>query len=154
VRTTYDRVFEFVVGEEGGYTADHRDPGNWTGGQVGAGELKGTKFGISAKAYPSLDIYNLTIEQAKEIYRKDYWTPMQLEGRPYGPALCLFDCAVNQGVSRARAILNKVATSSQPFIVAFQAERAVHYASLSTFKTFGLGWMRRLIRVSLEASKE
>jgi lysozyme family protein len=100
-----------------------------------------------------LDIYGLTIQQAKDIYRRDYWVPMNLEGRPYGPALCLFDCAVNQGISRARAILNRVATSSEPFIIAFQAERALHYASLSTFQTFGRGWMRRLLRVTVEANK-
>ena len=50
-------------------------------------------------------------------------------------------------------IKDKVSTSSQPFVVAFQAERALHYAGLSTFATFGRGWMRRLIRGSMEAAR-
>jgi lysozyme family protein len=139
--TDFDRAFRFLIGEEGGYVNDPADPG---------GE---TKFGISKRAYPHIDIKTLTLEQAKTIYRRDYWAPLQLDVRPWGPALCLFDCAVNQGVSRARALLAQVATSSQPFVIAFQAERAILYAGLSTFPRFGRGWMRRLLRVTLEANK-
>ena len=68
------------------------------------------------------------------------------------PALVLFDCAVNQGVVRAKSILYTVATSSQPFVVAFQAERALAYARLPTFDRYGRGWMRRLLRTTIEAS--
>jgi lysozyme family protein len=137
----FDRAVAFVIHEEGGYVNDPADPG---------GE---TKFGISKRAYPSIDIKNLTVEQAKTIYRRDYWNPLQLDARKYGPALCLFDCAVNQGLGRARQLLARVATSSQPFIVAFQSERALHYAGLPTFARFGRGWMRRLLRVTIEATK-
>jgi hypothetical protein len=35
---------------------DERDPGNWTGGAIGKGELRGTKWGISAQTYPQIDI--------------------------------------------------------------------------------------------------
>ena len=57
----FDKAFEFTIGVEGGYVNDPSDPG---------GE---TKFGVSKKSYPNLDIKNLTITQAKEIYYKDYW---------------------------------------------------------------------------------
>lgn len=57
----FEKAVAFVLRHEGGYTNDNRDPG---------GE---TKFGISKRAYPSLDIKNLTEEQAKVIYRRDYW---------------------------------------------------------------------------------
>lgn len=137
----FDRAFRLLIGEEGGYSADPHDPG---------GE---TKFGISKRAYPAIDIANLTIDQAKAIYRRDYWAPLQLDARPWGPALVLFDCAVNQGVGRARALLAQVATSSQPFVIAFQAERALLYAALPTFPRYGRGWMRRLLRTTLEAQK-
>ena len=40
---------------------DSRDPG---------GE---TKFGISKRAHPDLDIANLTRDQAGAVYRRDYW---------------------------------------------------------------------------------
>jgi lysozyme family protein len=59
-------VFEDVKAEiievEGSvYTNDPDDPG---------GE---TKYGISKRAYPDLDIFNLTESQALEIYERDYW---------------------------------------------------------------------------------
>jgi len=129
---------ESVLREEGGYVANPADPG---------GE---TNFGISKRAYPDEDIKNLTVERAKELYRRDYWTPMGLDASTFGDALVLMDCAVNQGVSRAKAFRAEV---SAPFVVNFQARRALHYASLPTFQTFGKGWMRRLIRVAVEAGK-
>jgi lysozyme family protein len=137
----FDRVMAFILQEEGGYVNNPADPG---------GE---TNFGISKRAYPQVDIKLLTVDKAKEIYRRDYWLPMGLESQKYGPALVLMDCAVNQGVKRSQSILARVATSSQPFVVAFQAERALHYASLPTFKDFGRGWMRRLMRGTAEAGK-
>ena len=59
--SNFDRAFRFLIGEEGGYVNDPADPG---------GE---TKFGISKRAYPQLDIKSLTLDQAKAIYRRDYW---------------------------------------------------------------------------------
>lgn len=138
--TNFERAFAFIIGEEGGYVNDPHDPG---------GE---TKFGISKRAYPGVDIKALTLDGAKAIYREDYWNALRLDERKYGPALVLFDCAVNQGVVRAKSILYTVATSSQPFVVAFQAERALAYARLPTFDRYGRGWMRRLLRTTIEAS--
>lgn len=37
----FDTAFHTLLGHEGGFTEDPRDPGNWTGGRVGAGELRG-----------------------------------------------------------------------------------------------------------------
>jgi lysozyme family protein len=55
------RAFELLVGHEGGFTDDPRDTGSWTGGNAGAGQLKGRKYGISAASYPNLDIKNLQL---------------------------------------------------------------------------------------------
>ena len=136
--SNFDNAFVFVVGEEGGYVNNPADPG---------GE---TKYGISKRAYPAVDIANLTLDQAKAIYKRDYWDKMSLDAQPYDHALCLFDCAVNQGVARATAISSGVTGA---FVVNFQTERALHYASLPTWPTFGRGWTRRLIRTAIEASK-
>ena len=137
----FDRVMSFILQEEGGLVNNPADPGGIT------------KYGISKRAYPTLDIANITVDDAKVIYRNNYWNPLGLDDQKYGPALVLMDCAVNQGVKRAMQIKDKVSTSSMPFVVAFQAERALHYASLTTFPAFGRGWMRRLIRGSMEACK-
>ena len=55
----FEKAFERLIGHEGGYSTDRNDPGNWTGGKVGSGTFKGTKYGIAANTYPNLDIKNL-----------------------------------------------------------------------------------------------
>ena len=60
------------------------DPGNWTDGKVGVGELKGTKYGIAASAHPTLDIAGLTLPAAEAIYEREYWTPAGCEALPAG----------------------------------------------------------------------
>ena len=67
------KAFELLIGHEGAYGNDPADPGNWTGGARGRGKLKGTKYGISAASYPTLDIANLTLGQVEDIYERDYW---------------------------------------------------------------------------------
>ncbi len=52
---------ENVLFHEGGYVNNPVDPG---------GE---TKFGISKRSYPTLDIKNLTKDDAVNIYYNDYW---------------------------------------------------------------------------------
>ena len=50
-----------LLATEGGYVNDPDDPG---------GE---TKYGISKRSYPTLDIKNLSIDQAINIYYQDFW---------------------------------------------------------------------------------
>ena len=92
-------AFADVVGREGGYSAERVDPGNWTGGAVGVCELRGTKFGISAGAYPSLDIAGLTLADAQATYRRDYWDRVRGDELPL--ALFKFDAAMNNGIGHA-----------------------------------------------------
>lgn len=83
MRESFDKAFELVVGLEGGYSNDPRDPG---------GE---TKFGISKRYHPELDIANLALEQAKSIYLNGYWIPAKCDESLYPLDICLFDGAVN-----------------------------------------------------------
>lgn len=96
-------VFAATVAAEGGGRLDlsANDRGNWTSGQVGVGKLKGSKFGISAMSYPTLDIFNLTLDDAQAIYWHDYWTPIHGDELPPALALLAFDAAVNSGVGNA-----------------------------------------------------
>lgn len=135
---SFERAFRIVVGEEGGYVNDPRDPG---------GE---TKYGISKRSYPNVDIKNLTLEQARAIYREDYWDALKLDGQPWHKALCLFDCAVNQG----RAVAVELLQQDAPWVVNFQAERVRRYASLKSWPVYGRGWTRRAIRIAIEASRD
>jgi lysozyme family protein len=108
----FDRAFAETLGYEGGYSDDPDDAGNWTGGKAGVGELKGTLYGISAARYPHLDIPNLTPEQAKEIYYRDYWQVLLLDyfnGSRPGERIAreIFDTAVNLGVRGAAYIAQR-----------------------------------------------
>lgn len=151
----FDRAIEIVLEIEGGYVNHPDDPG---------GE---TKYGISRRAYPHENIRELTLEQAAALYRRDYWDRCRCGELPWPLALCVFDSAVNQGVVKAITLLQKAVNVKQDGVIGpvtllkarqagqdvsalFMAERALHYASLPTFSTFGRGWMRRLFKVSME----
>lgn len=158
----FDKAFKLLIGHEGGYTALRSDPGNWTGGKVGSGVLKGTKYGIAANSYPSLDIKNLSLDQAKAIYKRDYWDKAKCDKIPAELAFHVFDMCVNSGVSRGIKLLQKTAGTAEDGLVGsktlqavnslpvfnavlvYNANRLQFYTSLSTFSTFGKGWTNRV----------
>lgn len=171
--TLFEQAFKIVVGHEGGYCCERADPGNWTGGAVGVGDLRGTKFGISAGSYPNLDIANLTVSSAQVTYFRDYWTKVAADQLPPPLALLVFDAAVNNGVGRAARWL-QAAVGSVPdgeigpstlsavraqsaerggaaVCAEFQAQRLAFMAGLPTWRIFGLGWARRLCALPFQA---
>jgi lysozyme family protein len=113
--TAFDQAFAVVVGEEGGYDATRADPGNWTGGEVGEGELLGTKYGCASadwagrlkqlpedvRATMPAGVRDLTLDQAKTTYRLIEWAGLHCDDVPAGLALVFFDAAVNNGASRS-----------------------------------------------------
>ena len=152
-----------ILKHEGGLSTIRSDPGNWTGGKVGAGTLKGTNFGISAASYPGEDIRGMTTARAGEIYRRDYWVPVRGDELPPGIDLTAFDPAVNSGVSRGARWLQqalgvtadgkvgpvtiKAAQSVGDGVPVIQRAHAIRLGwlrGLGTFSTFGTGWMRRV----------
>jgi lysozyme family protein len=103
----FDEAFKRVVNHEGGFQDDPNDRGNWTTGIIGQGQLKGTKYGISAMTYPGEDIRNLTHERAKELYKRDFWAAAGCDLVPDALKFDLFDTAVNSGVGRAKKFLQR-----------------------------------------------
>ena len=95
MNNAFDKAFELVLQWEGGYVNDPNDPG---------GE---TKYGICKRSYPNLDIKNLTKEQAKEIYRRDFWDKIKGDDLPPKIAMFLLQCAVNTGVRPASKLLQR-----------------------------------------------
>lgn len=148
--TYFDDCFEKLIGHEGGYISNPKDPG---------GE---TKFGISKRAYPGVDIKALTLAEAKAIYRRDYWDRARCDELPHGVAFDVFDGAVNSGIGQAIRWLQRAAGVADDGIVgpltlaavrradteAIQARYSGHrlefMARLSTWDTFGRGWARRI----------
>lgn len=70
---------------EGGYVNDPDDAG---------GE---TKYGITKRRYPHIDIRNLTKDQAVTLYHSDYWKSYNDSIDSYKVAAKLFDLSVNMG---------------------------------------------------------
>jgi lysozyme family protein len=147
---------------------DPNDPGNWTGGNVGVGVLKGTKYGISAASYPNVDIANLTLDGAQAIYQSDFWNVVSGDALPWPLACLVFDCAVNQGAQTSKLLLqtslgvsvdgvigNKtmaaVAAMKAWDVAHFMTVRVKRYMQSPNFARYGDGWMNRLFEVSLAA---
>lgn len=135
----FEKAFEIIIGHEGGYTADPRDRGNWDTGIIGKGNLKGTKYGVSAMSYPHLDIKNLTLDDARRIYRANYWDAIGADQLPAPLALAAFDTAVNSGVGRARQFLAQTRDWQE-----FLNLRLKFMRSLKTWATYGRGWQKRV----------
>jgi len=94
--TNFLRAVKEVLKIEGGYVNNPNDKG---------GE---TKYGISKRSYPNVDIKNLTLEHAKQIYYNDYWFNIKLNYIDnYSIQLELFDTAVNMGQYKAQTILQE-----------------------------------------------
>lgn len=158
----FDQAFDRLIGHEAGYSDDRRDPGNWTGGRVGIGDMKGTKFGIAANTYPDIDIKNLTLEQAKAIYLRDWWQKIGAEDIDSAIVFQLWDFAVNAGMSTAKRALQRAvnvpddgaigqrtiaavnAMTVSDVVLRFNAQRIRFYTSLSTWPTYGKGWANRV----------
>ena len=164
----FARCFAFTLGAEGGFTNAPSDPGNWTGGAVGHGELHGTKYGISAAAYPGLDIENLSEQDAEDIYRRDYYDALYGDELQVPVAMVLFDGAVNAGLRRAVIWLQQALSLPADGVLGAQtlaaakaadvmalaremlARRIDFYARLAAWSNFGLGWTRRVIALAGE----
>ncbi len=150
----------FTSMQEGGFTDNRDDPGNWTGGAVGSGILKGTNHGIAASTHPGVDIAKLTPYQAS-LLRLPYWQQVNGAGLPLGVDLMEYDFAVNAGSKRSALVLESVLGAIQDgsvgptdtrlagamdpgaLIDLLAAAQEAFYRSLPTFAKFGTGWTRR-----------
>ncbi len=113
-------LWPYIASQESGkLSVDPRDRGNWTGGEVGKGELRGTMFGISAAAFPDIDIPNVTYEQAGGLCHDKFFLHPQLRCDllpfPVGALLC--DAAWGSGPSpAARALQASVGAVQDGFV--------------------------------------
>jgi lysozyme family protein len=99
VRDAYSPEFlsavERVLADEGGYSSNPNDPG---------GE---TKFGISARSNPGVDIATLTRDQAVNIYWREWWLRFGFSQLPDAIGAKTFDLSVNIGAAHAIECLRR-----------------------------------------------
>ena len=155
---TFEEIIEKVLEHEGGYVNDPKDLG---------GE---TKYGITKRFYPELNIKELTIEKAKQIYKDDYWDKNRVESLPQNLWHIYFDMCVNMGKRTAVKVLQRAAVNRGrnidvdgglgPATIGalkgveldrVRAFRVKYYVDLITARPeqekFYLGWFRRATEV-------
>lgn len=156
-RTNFEPCMAEVKIHEGGYVNHRKDPG---------GE---TNWGISKRSYPRLDIKSLTWEDAKRIYRHDFWQKIQGDVLPTGVDYVVLDPAINSGPSRAIKFLQAAAKvpadgklgsqtlnavlNADPvnLILSISKQRLGFMKGLKTWMTFKNGWSTRVASVEARA---
>jgi lysozyme family protein len=125
-----------------------------------------TRYGISQKSYPELDISILTERQAKAIYKEDYWDMVKgdrIEAQEVAGAI--FDFSVNVGPLRAIKLAQKAVDvdsdgiigpvtiarfneiSIELFLFGYTIEKIKFYRDIvkrrPSQKKFFMGWLNR-----------
>ena len=171
----YNKAIQIVLKNEGGYQKHPNDKGNYNS----KGILVGTNHGISAKtlekwkAYPvqENDMRDLSLTEAKEIYYKYYWLPIQGNAiNDQDNAELIFDHSVNAGVGGASKLVQRTINHlganlsvdgaignktiyelnrvNQPaFFNAYKNARIDFYKSISkgSNSVFANGWIKRVL---------
>lgn len=160
----FDEAIPYVLANEGGLVIDSADPGGLT------------NFGISARSYPTLDIRNLTREQATGIYHRDFWMFDDLKSQRIATkvfdsyvnmgrnAICILQLSlaslqagpiVPDGVFGSQTIEHVNAADEDALMAEYKARLALAYCNdvvdsiVSTVpnkRKFLLGWLRRAVR--------
>ena len=159
---SFEAAVAKTIIREGGatFTNDKDDPGG------------ATKFGISKRAFPDVDIANLTESEAKAIYKKHYWDPIKGDAiESQALAENFFDTAVNMGVVTATKLVQMCldvsvdgrmgditlarlnAINEELFMAKFVIGKVARYASIcnknSTMKKYLLGWINRSLGAAI-----
>lgn len=159
----FDQAFDLLIGHEGGYSNDPRDPG---------GE---TMWGITARVARQAGyigpMRDLPRDTAKTIARNQYWNAVRAEELPLGVRFDVFDTAYNSGIKTSIRMLQRAAAVSDDGVfgprtmasvlsakphrlsMRFNSERLLYLTSLPTWGSFGKGWARR-VAGNLETAAE
>ena len=157
----FNKFIPIILRHEGGYVNDPDDYG------------QETKYGITKRHYPDLDIKNLTVEEAKVLYYNDFYLPLKLHFIKNDLlALHIFDMAINAGKHTAISLLQELlldcpidgelgpmtaqlvlgAENSVNLTEAYKAKRIERYYIVSLLRNnakFLKGWIRRVNRTKL-----
>ena len=158
MEASFFKSLEMVLHHEGGFVSHPEDPGG------------ATNKGITHKTYADFlgrpledvdELKNISEEHVQIIYKNGYWDKVKGDQLPAGVDFCIFDWAVNSGPSRAAKALQKAVMVAQDgaigpktlaavsemtpteIIESITKQRIEFYKGLSTFDTFGRGWLRR-----------
>lgn len=159
--TGFADAFRLTCGLEGDgkLSTDPNDRGNWTGGEVGAGKLVGSRFGISAAAFPEVDIASLTYGGAQALAKEHYWDPYQCDQLNPVVGWLVFDTAYNgghpaqwlqeaagvpqDGIIGAQTIAAVRNKGVAQIVLRFMASREDYWTECAGWPAEGRGWIHR-----------
>lgn len=167
MRENFERALKHILRHEGRYVDHPWDPGGATNYGITIGTLSEHLRRRASKA----EVRNISMDTVRAIYRKRYWNRIRGDDLPSGVDLCVFDLAVNSGVSRAAKMLQAAvkvpqdgaigpatlaavnARTPKVLINSITVDRLSFLIRLRTWKVFGRGWKRRVLEVEREAQK-
>lgn len=163
MKTNYQFALTQLLKDEGGYTNNPNDKGG------------PTNFGITLADYrkyinqsgTAQDVKNMTVDQAKAIYKIRYWDSIDGDNLPSGVDYTVFDYGVNSGVSRAKKVYNQFKEIDIPgglkqdrdpidTINKINDERLKFMHAIrggKDWSVFGKGWQRRVDGVRANSIK-
>jgi len=167
MRENFEKSLEHLLRSEGGYSNHPSDPG----GATNLGVTQAVWEDWIDRAVTEENMRALTPAKVAPLYRELYWDRVKGDKLPSGVDYCVFDAAVNSGVSRAAKWLQttvgavadgaigeqtlKQVLLTNPLMVIdkYSATRLEFLKGRSTWPTFGKGWERRVEEVRVTALK-
>ena len=164
--SNWDNAFKLMLKSEGGYVNNPADPG----GMTNLGVTKATWENWVGRESDEAEMRGLTPEKVEPLYKKKYWDAVRGDELPAGLDYLMFDFAVNAGAGRAIKTLQTAievtpdggfgpmtmaavqAVDPVELIERFSQAKEDFYRSLTTFSTFGKGWLNRVADVKQHAT--
>lgn len=132
IKSKFEMAINFVLPHEGGYVNDPKDPG---------GE---TKYGISKRKYPNVDIKNLSDLDAVAIYRRDYWDRNFLDKYSLPFCVAVFDSYVQHRPTVVQGFLDFAHEEWKRLITARRDFYGRLIEKQPELKRFQNNWTKRL----------
>ena len=166
MNTNWQKSFELMLQSEGGFVNHPRDPG----GMTNLGVTKATWESWVGREVDEAEMRGLTADKVEPLYKERYFDAVRGDELPMGLDYLMFDFAVNAGAGRAIKILQAAvgvtpdggfgpitmaavqAVDPNELIERFSQAKEDFYRSLTTFSTFGKGWLNRVADVKVKAS--
>lgn len=164
--SNWDNAFKLMLKSEGGFVNHPSDPG----GMTNLGVTKATWENWIGRESNETEMRALTPEKVEPLYKKKYWDAVRADELPVGLDYLMFDFGVNAGPGRAIKVMQSAvgvtpdggfgpmtlaavqAIDPNELIERFSQAKEDFYRSLTTFPTFGTGWLNRVADVKVKAN--
>jgi lysozyme family protein len=93
MRKNFERALDVTLVYEGGYSNDPRDPG----GPTNMGVTQKTLAAWRGEPVSAADVKALTLDEARKIYKAQYWDRVRADRLPTGVDFAVFDYAQIEG---------------------------------------------------------